>query len=209
MAELETELKFSLTQEQYRTVHKWLADTGATLTRNFTNHYFDTPECVLRERGYGLRLRVYPHDQTILTLKGPDQSGGEAGLSVRAEWEEKVDPSLASECIHGRRHLESFNGTRPWLELEKRLRGPELVRLGCLGGLSTRRISARRDGFQVELDACTVGSHDFFELEIESPAVDRARTWVTVLFVDLDIPLLPSRITKLGRFFEAHPPKPS
>lgn len=198
---IEQELKFTLDEAQYLKVRKWLADTGATLTRSFSNHYFDTPDLALKERNFGLRLRVYPNDQTLLSLKGPDQSS-EAGVSVRPEWEERVDAKMALECIHGRRSLEAFSNSRPWRELESRLSAPLLTKLGCLGGLTTRRTSGRRDGFQVELDACTVFDTDFFELEVETSALERARTWVTVLFVDLDIPLQPSRTTKLGRFFD-------
>lgn len=197
----EQELKFTLDEAQYLKVRKWMSDTGATLTRTFSNHFFDSPELALKERGFGLRLRVHPHDQTLLTLKGPSRSD-EAGVSIRDEWEEKVDAALAAECIHGRRSLESFGTTRPWRELEKRVEEKVRSRLRCLGGMNTLRIDARRDGFQLELDACSLFDQRFFELEMETAALDRARTWITRRFVELDIPLVPSRTTKLGRFFE-------
>jgi inorganic triphosphatase YgiF len=91
---IETELKLQIAPEQIEVFlqHPLLQTTAEkSVTRHLYSTYFDTPDCALLQKGFGLRIRKIG-DSYVQTIK----TAGRAldGLHQRQEWEIAVSEQV-------------------------------------------------------------------------------------------------------------------
>lgn len=106
--EIELKLRFD-DEAAYQRIRERLDPTGAVSLVTQTNHFIDTPERLLRQRGIGWRVREEVEGDAsrwILTLKappiprdGPRPADDPSVLSVRREDERSIDEEAARSMI--------------------------------------------------------------------------------------------------------------
>lgn len=196
MKQTEIELKYALTEAEYRRLRRRFPQAP---TLRFTNYFFDTPKGTLRQHGIGCRIRWIPGRAAILTVK--HGGGSRGGLHRRIEVEVSVPPKKAKALLSKKGKLASLAPTEPVRALLKLVGESTVEKLILLGGLQTARTKIRFQGLTGELDRCRVAGSYFHELEVESDrprtADRKSRQWLETF----KIPARPETQTKLGRFF--------
>lgn len=149
----EREIKLALTEEEARTLERWLGLPSAV--RQQRNHYFDTPAGELRQRHYGLRLREEEGAGFTVTLKGPSRI--QDGVTVRREDERAVAGEEARRWLAAGTTLREIG--LPLREDLAGIRGDAQVR--SLGMLANERRSFDVRAPHVELgEAASVPAGD-------------------------------------------------
>jgi uncharacterized protein YjbK len=192
----EIELKYAVTEAEYRRLRRRIRNGS---TRRFTNHFFDTPDCLLRKRGIGCRLRVVPGRGAVLTVKHGGASRG--GLHRRIEIEASVPEALGRRVARGLAPFAALPECAPVRRLLELVGEKELSRLERLGSLTTSRTTFRFKGLTGELDRCLLRGQYFHELEVESSTPKKADLLSRAWLEGAGIPVRPEARTKLGRFF--------
>ena len=180
-------------------------------TREQVNHYFDTPEGLLRRSDRTLRLREEPRGFTV-TYKGPRR--GEAGEAVhrRLELEAAVEASVAQAVLAGTASplgalAQAAGGLEGELEALQAELGSGVVHVGTMVNLRTPVGPLDLEGLAVtlELDRTRFpGDRIECELELELPASHLAagRELVNELLKSAGVEGVPAE-GKPKRFFRA------
>lgn len=196
---MEKELKFALTQSQYRK----LKSLCTKRVFEQTNVYFETPTRRLKREGAGLRVRIENSKRATLTLKmatAQTAKGTKRGWHSRQEWEAALPLSLALALTANRKRLTEVRS--PVLTiLGKMLPGVEVESLTVLGKLETARRPLRIGRYLGELDQWKVAGQTFYELEVEASDLAAAEKAVRDLFAAHKIPVRTRSQTKLATLF--------
>lgn len=195
-ANREIELKYALTETEYRRLRRGLRNPS---TVRFTNTFFDTPNRVLRKKGIGCRIRWIPGKPAILTVK--HGGGTKGGLHRRQEIESSIPASRARRILSGKAPLSSLAGSEPMRVLLRLVGAKAVAALTRLGSLATSRTKFKFSGLTGELNRCRLGRAYFHELEVESDRPKEADRLTRSLLEARGIPIRPESRTKLGRFF--------
>lgn len=164
-----------------------------TRTLHQTNHYFDSADRRLA-RGLAI-LRIRITDRAILAYKKGEEV--EPGQFRSQEFEVALEEAEVETVLADPRALLALPH-EPVQELL--VDHPDLV-LTQLGTLINHRHVFELDGRRLELDHLRFGdSHEEFELELESDDMAEAARWCQQLLESENLPVLPSRLTKLHRF---------
>ncbi|WP_221563862.1 CYTH domain-containing protein [Alkalihalobacillus sp. TS-13] len=184
--EIEIELKNLVTEEEFNSLCAAFSISDDSFIEQ-TNHYFDTEDFSLKEKGCALRIRHKKNNYTF-TLKRPQDDG-------LLEAHEVLSEATALNLINGRRVDPS-----EMLDLLEDTFGIESSKLKCLGSLVTSRVErAYKSGLLVFDHSTYLGTEDF-ELEYE---VGDRKTGEQEFHNLLETYHIPQRNTpnKIERFF--------
>ncbi|MBM7554017.1 CYTH domain-containing protein [Thalassobacillus pellis] len=184
--EIEIEFKNLLTEDEFHRLETTLPfDRAKTETQ--TNHYFETPEFALRDRGSALRIREKNGVYTM-TLKQPK---GEDLL----ETHEPVTPDEFQGWING------SPARKEYMEKQLNELGIEPDRLRYWGALTTRRNEIIYHDTTVVLDHSSYNDVEDYELELEADHRAHGEKIFHQLLTDHEIPERPTD-NKIKRFFQ-------
>ncbi|RNA69887.1 CYTH domain-containing protein [Alteribacter keqinensis] len=151
--EIEIEFKNLLTEEEYKNLRNAYF-TAEEAPFSQTNHYFDTPDFLLKQHGSALRIRK-KKDRFVLTLKQPLESGLlETHQTLTTD---QADAALTISILPSGDVLEQIQKT---LEVQQ-------TSFAYLGSLSTDRLEKEVDGGLLVLDKSTYINVTDYELEFE------------------------------------------
>ena len=198
---VETELKYSLSKEEYLKLKKYLK-IFFIHKKQQTNFYFDTPQLNLKKNKIGLRIRIEDSHQATLTMKLPAKKikSSMAGLKVRIEIETPVKMTTATTLIKNKKNISSLKN-KAIKKLSQTVTKPDLDALICLGSLKNERIVFQHPEIGIlELDRSHFFGTTFYELEIETDKPRKIHPQITHLFRELKIVYCPGQQSKLERF---------
>lgn len=194
MTEIEIELKTLLTEEEFRR----LCDAFGLTDRPplvQVNQYFDTPDEALKTYRCALRLRRYPDDsEWTLKMRETDHQSAEytqdnsaRGSSSDGDWDlarELQDPDLLAAL--------------------SRL-GIQLDQLQPTYQMTTERWWVPAPAGQYALDRTRYLDQVDYELELETQDLAQARTCLSQLLDDHDIPYRPApyKIQRVADYYQA------
>ncbi|WP_261132606.1 CYTH domain-containing protein [Bacillus sp. Marseille-Q3570] len=184
--EIEIELKNIVTEEEFYALRSAFSIMDDSFIKQ-TNHYFDTEDFSLKEKGCALRIRHKKNTYTF-TLKRPHDDG-------LLESHEVLSETKALGLINGRRIASS-----EMLDLLEDTFGIESSKLKCLGSLVTSRVEkAYKSGLLVFDHSTYLGTEDY---ELEYEITDR-NTGEQEFLNLLETYNIPQRNTpnKIERFF--------
>lgn len=155
---IEIEYKSLLTQKEFNTIRTYYQFQDHSFKKQ-SNYYFDSAEMVLKNRGFGLRIRTFP-EKAELTLKTPAEHGlletTDSLTLTEAEALLKADQILLTGQVAAKLTAEGI--------------APDTLHL--FADLTTARAERRiREGL-LALDESWYGStgHDYeLELEVSDP----------------------------------------
>jgi len=197
----ESELKYVLSAADYARLARHFR-SRVSATHRILNVYLDTPEFLLRRRGFGLRVRFVAGKRPEITFKGPARRGraGPTALMLRLEIECLPPVAVARSLARG--NARRSRELPPLAALSARL--GDSVR-DALEPVARMRMVRRRirwtRGQVLELDRFTIGARVFHELELETTRPRAADAEVRALLGDLGIAVRPGRESKLARVF--------
>ncbi len=194
---MENELKFGLLPEHFHKLRRRAKGPG----RKQINAYFEAPGNTLKKRGIGLRIRLEDGKRAFLTVKAPSGEKHKRGWHQRQEWESALPVSKAKALMAGRLEWASLKAA-PISALRKIFPGLDFKSLRPLGQLKTDRFDLRIGAWLCELDRWSVGSHRFYELELETDHLAVAEKEVRRYLRELSIPVRPRSTTKLAILFK-------
>jgi uncharacterized protein YjbK len=200
---LEKELKYRLSQEAYSRLRRALKRETKSIQKSAT-YYFDHPKQTLRKKGIGLRIRIVENRKAILTLKLPapiSPNRGPRAYRVRREYECSLPLSRAKAALREKGGMAKL-AYPPLRILRREIGQGEVSALRLIGRMSMVRAKAIVESFFLEVDRFRCFGKAFYELEIETDQPDRADQMVRKLFRRLEIPYVPSSLSKLGRFLK-------
>ncbi|PSL50907.1 uncharacterized protein YjbK [Salsuginibacillus halophilus] len=185
--ELEVEGKNLLTFEELCRVQAYfhVADTAFTTQRN---HYFDTAQFQLKEKGCALRLRE-KNEKLTLTLKVPHEEG-------LMEYHQALESNEAKAVLEA----ETF----PTGEIEQVFQTElnlELAACRYLGTLTTSRAEVEAENGTFALDDNTYLDTSDCELEFEGTTRAHVNEVLSSLLHELNIPVRDTP-NKIQRFFQ-------
>lgn len=202
-APIESELKYALTADEYR---KLLSHLKALKSKPVAqiNHYFDTPELLLRQKRIGLRIRISGGSHAELTLKfpKPQLKSHPAAFKSRYEFESTIPLPLARKALRGKFAITDFE-VEATSVLKEKIPPPALKQIAYLGAMKNQRIKVRHRGFEFELDRFSYFGKTLYELEIETEDPQAADRVYRALCQQLEIAYHPSLTSKLSRFLDA------
>lgn len=184
--EIEIEYKNLLTKNEFNHILYSLPFQGGVQTQ--TNHYFETTNFSLKEKGCALRIREKNSTYT-LTLKEPHSTG-------LLETHDVMTVNEASEWMSGAFHT---NG-----QVKKQLadKNISLEDLLYCGSLTTRRRELEYEDVLLVLDYSTYGNSADYELEIEAKSEESGRKKIAEVLERFDIQKRDTP-NKIQRFFAA------
>ncbi len=197
---MEEELKFALSRSGYE---KLLGTATGARDVHQVNSYFETSDRALRKAQAGLRVRIENGKKATITLKcavATTEAGAKEGWHRRQEWESKLPFATAQALLAKRRRLSNL-ASPVMRALARHLSTIHPDRLHPIGSLQTWRRPIKVGRYAGELDRWQVGSHTFYELEIETRNRRGAEKAVRLLFKQLGIAVRPRATTKLSTFF--------
>ncbi|ASB90103.1 CYTH domain-containing protein [Bacillus sonorensis] len=181
--ELEIEFKNMLTKEEFEQISTYYQFTSEQFVTQ-QNHYFDTKEFSLKEKGAALRIRQ-KQDVHVLTLKEP----APVGLT---ETHQKLPspPDLEQFCIP----------TGPVYDRLKDL-GIEPGNLAYFGTLVTDRAEKKRPEGLIVLDRSRYLKVEDYEIEFEVADYEQGKLDFAKLLKSFGIPKRDTK-NKIVRFYE-------
>ena len=183
--EIEIEFKNLLTKEEFEAVKKsfQISDDQFLFQEN---HYFDTPEFSLKEKGTALRIRMKNGTYT-LTLKQPHKEG-------LLETHQSLTREEASSLLEGNSFI-----TGAIAEMVTSLNiCPENLR--CFGTLSTKRAQLDYKGGVLVLDHSHYLQIDDYEIEYEADDYITGEQTFKELLQSFNIPIRKTE-NKIKRFY--------
>ncbi|MCB0404103.1 MAG: CYTH domain-containing protein [Bdellovibrionales bacterium] len=199
---LEKELKYGLTESEYKTVLRSLRSHIKSREEQ-DNYYLDNPRLRLRSKKIGLRVRITNRRHATLTLKqsfSPTGKSGPRALKVRKEWEYALPLGAARAVLRDPQKVLRLNNRIPII-LRQQIKRNHWEKLAVLGCLSNLRYTATPDPrFKVELDHYKLFSKNYYEIELESTRPKEADRWLRAWLHGKGIELHPRRTSKLRRF---------
>jgi len=199
----ESELKYSLTAKEFKTLKKHLSSFAHDSKRQI-NHYFDSVNLNLKRKKIGLRIRITKKKAPILTVKfpKPHKTPNLAALKVRYEYEEPISNQDAQRVLRGGKGIHDLKAT-PVRILKQKVAQKYLDQLVKLGTLKNHRTTYKyTHGLILELDQFTYFGKTFHELEIETSKPNQADLKIRELFRNLKIKYRPEKQSKLARFLK-------
>jgi uncharacterized protein YjbK len=200
----EVEFKFTLTEEQYKTM---VASLNPTLTETITywNIYYDTPHSDLHNAGCTFRLSVIEDGKggfckQKITFKSK-KIKTEHGLNTCEEVEQCLTgPSTKDEFfLHYTLLIPDRERTGPWQKIEHlTFHHPHLW---VIGGVKICRIKYPYNNFIMEIDRVSFApdAHDY-ELEVETDNPEFVYPQIVSFLLNHDITPMPSKKGKHHRF---------
>lgn len=180
---VEQEYKYLLSQADFQHIYDKLSHShNPTYILNF-NYYYDTPDFLLKQFGYTLRIRQI-NGKLTLEVKRPSQTSGYKRV--------REETSLPIEELTQKLDVQNIITPLPFIITQQ----PEL-----LGLLVTERTTFYiEEGIKVDLDQSSYLGMTDYELEIEydSDKANEAVQWFHRLTNDLDMPA--NRKGKRSRF---------
>lgn len=184
---IEIEAKVLLSKEDFDKVCEFLhADKLRRITQ--TNHYVDSKDEILRQFGFGLRIRE--KDDFTLTLKAPLSEGT---LEKNQEITWKQYESLLHRQVFPEGDIKEF------LEML----GIKVDSLMILTSLTTVRISSMFEDNEVVLDQNTYDSTIDYEVEAENTSIQLAEDILKRLCDSAKVPYSPNKLSKHARAMNA------
>lgn len=199
-ANIESELKYNLTQNNYWRLRRFWKKITLSTDR-LDNYYLDDLDLSLRNCRIGFRVRCKNKKEFTLTLKFPptQKIRGPSPLSVKHE----VETPLTSHSAIGilKRTQKIPNRFRNWiLRLCPQFKWKDLSVLGCL--TSYRTLIQLPGVGRAELDRVFVLGKRFYELEIETRTPRKTHRRILATLDILGVPTEPSTHSKLARFLK-------
>ncbi|MDF1507461.1 CYTH domain-containing protein [Robertmurraya sp. DFI.2.37] len=184
---IEIEFKNLLTETEFIRLKKFFHIDESMFTSQ-DNHYFDTPQFVLKEKGCALRVR-FKNDKYELTLKEPHAEG-------LLETNQALDLREAEKILN---HHHIIVG--PVQERLRALNIP-LEQLTLFGTLTTKRAETKFQNGFIVLDYSTYLNQSDYELEYEVDDYQLGKENFENLLKQLEIPQRPTD-NKIRRFYQA------
>lgn len=187
--EIEIEFKQRLNQFTYeRLMDHYKQDRSPVFHQ--VNHYFETPDYLLKSHGSALRVRE-TNGQLTLTFKQPHSEG----LLETHE-------SLSEETFTAFKNSGNLPDGEVKAQIQSLLKTADLPKLVYFGSLATDRSEIALDEGLLVLDRSTYVGITDYELEFESSNYEQGRNFFDELLRSLRLtPDEPSN--KIRRFFEA------
>lgn len=186
--EIEIEFKNLLTKEEFQRIKSHFSIDEKQF-KHQVNHYFDTPDYLLKKHGAALRIRV-KNEKFVLTLKQPAQEG-------LLESHELLTAEQAQAILSN--HSIPANKITEILQEEFQVQASQLQ---CFGSLATERAEFEYKKGLLVLDQSRYLNLEDFELEYEVSDYNSGKLAFENLLKELNIP---SRKTdnKIKRFYNA------
>lgn len=184
---VEIEFKNLLTETEFTRLKTFL-NMDEFMFKNQDNHYFDTINFSLKEKGCALRIR-YKHEKYELTLKEPLEEG-------LLETNQMLTFDEAQTMLENGRIIEG-----PVKDRFSQLQIPP-AELTCFGTLSTKRAEKEYKDGLIVLDYSTYLNRADFEVEYEVDDYQSGKVIFENLLSQLDIPVRPTE-NKVRRFYRA------
>jgi|GEM_PF-3809067 len=194
---MEIELKYELaSNKDYLHLLKYLKEKGEYKGEKLQkNYYFDTPSLFFSSNGILFRLRE-EKDKNIFTIKLAKRRM--PGLNVSEEKEVllsselasilKIDPTSISKVLDNKNLIEFFEKFKKDIKL--------------IGTLNNKRIVFLLNDFNIEVDKISIGkSKIYYEVEIETPEIEKARLLIETIFNETKISWRLSNLVKSQRLF--------
>lgn len=184
--QIEIEFKNMLTKEEY----EWLLQEF-TISENqiFSqeNHYFDTPDFALKEKGAALRIRQKDHGYE-LTLKQP----ANVGLLETNQIISKEEAATALQA-----------GDLPTGNIQELIEqmGISYPKMDYFGSLITKRVEIEYKNGILVLDHSYYLNREDYELEFEVENFDQGKENFNLLLTQFNIPYRKTR-NKISRFYQ-------
>lgn len=183
--EIEIECKNMLTTQEFEQLCSHFEIGGSDFTRQ-DNHYFDTPEFMLKNKGCALRIRE-KNNRSTLTLKQPYPDG-------LLETHQSLTGEQAEAAINGARLPDG-----EVIDLLSSMNIP-VSSLKLLGTLSTKRAEFTYEDGLLVLDHSFYLDTEDYELEYESSERARGEKTFHDLLNTFGIPVRETD-NKIRRFF--------
>lgn len=199
----ESELKYSLTAKEFKTLKKHLSPFPHDSKKQI-NYYFDSVNLALKKKKIGLRIRITEKKTPMLTIKFPKshKTKNLAALKVRYEYEEPISNKDAQRVLKGGKGICDLK-TKPIRILKYKVAQKSLDQLVKLGALKNHRTTYKfAHGLILELDQFTYFGKSFYELEIETSKPNQTDLKMRELFKNLKIKYRPEKKSKLARFLK-------
>ena len=169
----EKELKLEITEKIYRTI-----TANYNVIRgpyNQENTFLDSPDYVLLKNMWALRIRK-EEGSYILTAKGPAKK--QAGYYDRPEYETVLLEKRNVSAMYNGFFLNKYHN-KPCKELLQRY--GNLFVSEIFSFLNTRTV-IKYKGLNIEADRTVIANNIFYELEIETEKIDKAKKIISSLF---------------------------
>jgi len=208
MLNIETELKYLLDKEAFRSVYRCLK--AKNIKQNITrqaNYYFDSEDLWLQEHKINIRIRKTAHGAE-LTCKIPETEAVEASLLRSSEYNWPLSIREADSYIDDGLPVDRLLNLEGNPFHNRRI---ACTRLKCFGRLKTTRISFQvfKGDEPLLLDiSAYLGTFDY-ELEWETKDIDKGRGYVEKMFFETGITPQGPMKAKRRRFFERLSRQPS
>jgi len=184
---IEIEAKVLLPKEDFEKVSDFLgADKLRRITQ--TNHYIDSKDEILREYGFGLRIRE--KDDFTVTLKAP-LAEGTLEKNQTITWKEYEN------MLH--RKIFPNGDIKEFLEML----GINVSTLMILTSLTTIRIVAVFEDEEIVLDQNSYDDTIDYELEAESTSIQFAEDTLIQLCKAAEVPYVANKLSKHARAMNA------
>lgn len=182
--EIEIEYKALLTEAQFEALNHALPFPTEPVTQ--VNHYFETEDFKLKEKGAALRIRM-KNNTYILTLKEPYEDAIlETHDTLTAEEFKQWTTGSPVSKKHTTKQLQQL--------------GIPIEELKYYGALTTERKSYIADDIIYVLDKSFYNNQVDYELEIEAPSHEKGKKVISELIDTHNIDAI-STTTKIERFF--------
>lgn len=201
MSNIETELKYLLSKENFRSLYNFLIQQGSkpSLTRQ-VNYYFASPESPLKISPINIRIRL-KSGKSEITCKIPILDTTTNTIQSSFEYNEEISLKEAFHYIENGLSTDVVSNIFTDMLKSHKLRPTALA---CYGHLRTARFSfiINRDLPPLLLDVnAFLGSFDY-ELEWELSQVQKADAVLQSIFQKLNIFPIGQLKAKRMRFFE-------
>ncbi|WP_394583311.1 CYTH domain-containing protein [Cytobacillus firmus] len=182
---IEIEFKNMITTDEFTALMNFLNLRSEDFSEQ-ENHYFDTPDFLLKEKGSALRIRQ-KYGSFELTLKQPHPEG-------LLETNEDLSESEAAEMIK--------NGKIPREQIKKSLEelGIKTDNLRYFGSLTTKRAEKEYNKGLAVLDHSRYLNKEDFEIEFEVDDRKEGKMVFLNLLQQLNIPVRKTE-NKIKRFY--------
>lgn len=182
---IEIEFKNMITTDEFTALMNFLNLRSEDFSEQ-ENHYFDTPDFLLKEKGSALRIRK-KYGSFELTLKQPHPEG-------LLETNEDLSESEAAEMIK--------NGKIPREQIKKSLEelGIKTDNLRYFGSLTTKRAEKEYNKGLAVLDHSRYLNKEDFEIEFEVDDRKEGKMVFLNLLQQLNIPVRKTE-NKIKRFY--------
>jgi len=200
---IERELKYRLTKTEYLRLKKALKQFPQKVQHQ-SNYFFDDPNFILDKNKIGLRLRKVNGQKAILSVKkSPTKQSSIRGYSVKTE----IDSLLSAAQVRALlKHPKTILQLRhaPIVFLKKTVPAAKLQGLRRLGCMKTKRMKIPYKNFLIELDAVSMFTDRFYELEVETTKPKQVQKQLKALFEEINIQPRPGDKSKLNRFLRLY-----